>query len=257
MQEAHLSVIKLIFSKGVLLVGHRQEALSISDHMAAASIGSDTGGSTRTPAAFCGIVGFKPTTTRMSSDGVFPLSQSFDAAGPMANSVSCCAILDSLMAGGAGEDETPVAIDGLKLAMPKGYLFENLDPHVSCSFSMAIDQLQPPVLTLSILPSMKLSFRPSNNPKSIVAAEAYSIHKTRLEADMADRYDPLVAFRLQAGKDILASDYINMLDTRKRVWRAVQASLREFDALVLPTAPILRPIIVVAGYRVKNPTKRP
>ena len=70
-------------------------AVSISDHMAAASIGSDTGGSTRTPAAFCGIVGFKPTTTRMSSDGIFPLSQSFDAAGPMANSVSCCAILGS------------------------------------------------------------------------------------------------------------------------------------------------------------------
>ena len=210
--------------------------------MAAASIGSDTGGSTRTPAAFCGIVGFKPTTNRMSPNGVFPLSQSFDAAGPMASSVSCCAILDSLMAGGAGEDEAPISIDGLKLAMPKGYLFENLDSHVAHSFNMAIDQLATAGADIVDITIGEIeALKPSNNPKSIVAAEAYSIHKTRLEAGMADRYDPFVAFRLRAGKDILASDYINMLDTRKQVWQAVQASLRDFDALVLPTAPILPP----------------
>lgn len=217
-------------------------AVSISDHMAAASIGSDTGGSTRTPAAFCGIVGFKPTTTRMSSDGVFPLSQSFDAAGPMANSVSCCAILDSLMAGGPGEDEGPFALHGTRLAIPKGYLFEDLDPHVAQSFNVAIDQLASAGAEIVDITINEIeALRPSNNPKSIVAAEAYSVHKARLEDGMGDRYDPLVAFRLRSGKDILASDYINMLNMRKNVWRAVQISLRGFDALILPTAPILPP----------------
>ena len=94
------------FTKGRVAGGSSSgSAVSISDGMAPATIGSDTGGSTRAPAAFCGIVGLKPTTTRMPSDGIFPLSRSFDAAGPMASTVSCCAILDSLMAGGSGEDE--------------------------------------------------------------------------------------------------------------------------------------------------------
>ena len=76
-----------------------------------------------------------------------------------------------------------------------------------------------------------------------MAAEAYAIHKMRLEAGMGDRYDPLVASRLQSGKDIPASDYINMLDQRKQVWQAVQTRLQGFDALVLPTAPILPPLL--------------
>ncbi|MDC1382294.1 amidase [Candidatus Puniceispirillum sp.] len=217
-------------------------AVSISDHMAAASIGSDTGGSTRTPAAFCGIVGFKPTTTRIPSEGVYPLSQSFDAAGPMANSVSCCAILDSLMAGGPGEDELHSIVKGLRLAIPKGYLFEDLDPHVAHSFDCAIDMLAAAGAEIVDVTFAAIeNLRPSNNPKSIVAAEAYQVHKTRLESGMSSSYDPFVAYRLQSGKNILASEYIEMFETRKQVWAEVQAKFRGFDALVLPTAPILPP----------------
>ena len=217
-------------------------AVSISDHMAAASIGSDTGGSTRTPAAFCGIVGFKPTTTRIPSEGVYPLSQSFDAAGPMANSVSCCAILDSLMAGGPGEDELHSIVKGLRLAIPKGYLFEDLDPHVAHSFDCAIDMLAAAGAEIADVTFAAIeNLRPSNNPKSIVAAEAYQVHKTRLESGMSSSYDPFVAYRLQSGKNILASEYIEMFETRKQVWAEVQAKFRGFDALVLPTAPILPP----------------
>ncbi len=217
-------------------------AVSISDHMAAASIGSDTGGSTRTPAAFCGIVGFKPTTTRMPSNGIYPLSRSFDAPGPMANSVSCCTILDSLMAGGLGEEESPFGVKGLRLAMPKGYLFEELDPHVASSFDTAIDQLAAAgadIVDIKIAEIEEL--QPSNNSKSIVAAEAYQVHKDRLESSLIHSYDPFVAFRLQCGKGILASEYIEMFEMRERVWANIQATFREFDALVLPTAPILPP----------------
>ena len=217
-------------------------AVSISDSMAAATIGSDTGGSTRAPAAFCGIVGLKPTTTRMPSAGVYPLSSSFDAAGPMANTVSCCAILDHVMAGGSGSDEPPMAIAGLRLAMPKGYLFEQLDPHVAKSFDAAIDRLSKAgakIVDISIAEIEAL--RPSNNTKSIVAAEAYHLHKSRLEAGLGTDYDPLIAHRLQGGKDILASDYIEMFATRKQIWAAVQAATRGFDALVLPTSPTIPP----------------
>ncbi len=101
-------------------------AVSIADGMAAATIGTDTGGSTRAPAALCGIVGMKPTTHRMPSAGVYPLSTSFDAAGPMAASATCCAILDDVMTGGEGRQETAFPVAGLRLALPRGYLFDDL-----------------------------------------------------------------------------------------------------------------------------------
>jgi len=212
--------------------------------MAPATIGSDTGGSTRTPAAFCGIVGLKPTTTRMPSQGIFPLSRSFDAAGPMANSVSCCAILDSLMAGGNGDDPPPFAVKGLRLALPKGYLFEDLDPHVANSFAAAIDRLSTAGANIVDISLAEIeAMRPSNNTKSIVAAEAYQIHKVRLESGMGKDYDPFIAFRLQGGKNILASEYIEMVETRKAVWQSVQAAVRGYDALALPTSPILPPAL--------------
>ena len=106
-------------------------AVSIADGMSAATIGSDTGGSTRAPAAFCGIVGLKPTANRMPSAGVYPLSTSFDAAGPMGHSAECCAIMDDIMAGGSGRAETPFPVAGLRLAIPRGYLFDDLDPAVA------------------------------------------------------------------------------------------------------------------------------
>jgi len=232
-------------SKGRVAGGSSSgSAVSISDGMAPATIGSDTGGSTRTPAAFCGIVGLKPTTTRMPSQGIFPLSRSFDAAGPMANSVSCCAILDSLMAGGNGDENPPFAVKGLRLALPKGYLFEDLDPHVANSFAAAIDRLSTAGANIVDISLAEIeAMRPSNNTKSIVAAEAYQIHKARLEAGMGKDYDPFIAFRLQGGKNILASEYIEMVETRKAVWQSVQAAVRGYDALALPTSPILPPAL--------------
>ena len=232
-------------SKGRVAGGSSSgSAVSISDGMAPATIGSDTGGSTRTPAAFCGIVGLKPTTTRMPSQGIFPLSRSFDAAGPMANSVSCCAILDSLMAGGNGDENPPFAVKGLRLALPKGYLFEDLDPHVANSFAAAIDRLSTAGANIVDISLAEIeAMRPSNNKKSIVAAEAYQIHKARLEAGMGKDYDPFIAFRLQGGKNILASEYIEMVETRKAVWQSVQAAVRGYDALALPTSPILPPAL--------------
>ena len=217
-------------------------AVSISDNMAPATIGSDTGGSTRVPAAFCSIVGLKPTTTRMPGAGVFPLSTSFDAAGPMANSVSCCAILDDIMAGGPGDDASAMPVKGLRLAMPKGYLFDDLDPHIASCFAAAIDRLSAAGASITDITIAAIeAVKPSNRAKSIVAAEAYQIHKSRLEASQGEGYDPLIAFRLGGGKDILASDYIEMMHTRRAIWAEVHAAVDDFDALVLPTSPAIPP----------------
>src|SRR5665213_3342171 len=75
-------------------------AVSVTDGMALAALGTDTGGSCRIPAALCGLVGFKPTARRIPLAGAFPLSTSLDSIGPIASSVQCCATLDAIMAGG-------------------------------------------------------------------------------------------------------------------------------------------------------------
>ena len=212
-------------------------AVSIADGMAAATIGSDTGGSTRTPAAFCGIVGMKPTARRMPSGGVYPLSSSFDAAGPMGHSAACCAILDDIMAGGAGRTETPFPAAGLRLAIPRGYLFEDLDPEVAAAFDAAAGRLSAAGAMISeIRIDILEELRPANRPRSIVSAEAHEFHRRRL-ADRRDGYDPYVAARLEAGGDISAADYIAMHREREATCAAVQAVTRPFDALLVPTSP--------------------
>ena len=218
-------------------------AVSISDGMSAATIGSDTGGSTRAPAVFCGIVGLKPTTTRMPSDGIYPLSTSFDAAGPMGHSTDCCAVMDDIMAGGAGRAETPFPVAGLRLAIPRGYLFDELDPEVAAGFEAAVARLSAAGAAISdIRLDILEELRPANRPKSIVSAEAFAIHRDQLAA-RRDGYDPYVATRLDGGGDILAADYIAMHRERDATCAAVQAVTRPFDALVLPTSPCVPPKI--------------
>jgi len=212
-------------------------AVSIADGMATATIGSDTGGSTRAPAAFCGIVGMKPTARRMPPEGVYPLSTSFDAAGPMGHSAACCAIMDDIMAGGSGQAETPFPVTGLRLAIPRGYLFEDLDPEVAAGFDAAVARLSAAGAMISeIRLDILEELRPANRPKSIVSAEAHELHRG-LIARRRDGYDPQIAARLDAGGDISAADYIAMHRERAETCRAVQAVTRPFDALLVPTSP--------------------
>ena len=214
-------------------------AVSIADNMAAATIGTDTGGSTRAPAAMCGIVGMKPTARRMPSHGVYPLSTSFDAAGPMATSVQCCAILDDLMTGGNGHAETPFPVAGLRLALPRGYLFEDLDPEVASAFDAAVDRLSAAGAHITDIRLDHLEeLRPANRPKSIVSAEAHEQHR-QMMATRRESYDPYVAARLDAGGDISAADFIAMIREREQTAAAVKAVTRPFDALVLPTSPAI------------------
>ena len=126
---------------GRVVGGHHQEVASISDEYGTTRLGQPPADQPA-PAAFCSIVGLKPTTTRMPGvPGQSVLSTSFDAAGPMANSVSRCAILDDIMAGGPGDDASAMPVAYPRLAMPKGYLFDDLDPHTMPHVSLAIDWL--------------------------------------------------------------------------------------------------------------------
>src|SRR5215813_12058388 len=111
--------------------------VSVPDGMAAVAIGTDTGGSVRIPAAFCGLVGFKPTQARVPRDGASPLSSSLDSIGPLARSTEDCAIVDAIMAGEEPVIPEAIPVEGLRLAVPQTIMLDALEPAVAAAFERA------------------------------------------------------------------------------------------------------------------------
>src|SRR5215218_378839 len=105
--------------------------VAVADDMCEIAIGTDTGGSTRIPAALCGIVGWKPSKQRVPTDGAFPLSFTLDSIGPMAKSVAECALADAVMAGEAAPGLEPASLSGLRLGIWQGMPFDGIDATVS------------------------------------------------------------------------------------------------------------------------------
>src|SRR6201996_1003938 len=116
-------------------------AVSIADGMAYGALGTDTGGSCRIPAAFNGIVGFKPTQRRVPLDGGVPLSSTLDSFGPLANSVACCATLDAVLADESFAPIRPRPIKGLRLAVPTTVALDGLDDAVAKTFERTLETL--------------------------------------------------------------------------------------------------------------------
>src|SRR5207253_3908450 len=112
-------------------------AVSVVDRMAHGALGTDTGGSCRIPAAYNGIVGFKPTQRRVPLDGAVPLSFTLDSIGPLARSVSCCAILDAVLANEPIVALKPRPVKGMRLAVPTTIALDDLDADVAETFERA------------------------------------------------------------------------------------------------------------------------
>jgi len=216
-------------------------AVAVADGMIPAALGTDTGGSCRIPAAFCGIVGFKPTQRRVSLNGVFPLAPSLDSVGPLANSASCCAALDSVLSGGQGEDEPPLPIARLTIGVIEGAVDERLDAAVATAFAAALTRLAEAGAQLRpiLLPELAELPRVYRNG-SIVEFEAFAVHRANL-AKSREQYDPWVLARLEAGGGKSAADYIDLMGHRARIRATIEARASAFDALVLPTVPIAPP----------------
>src|SRR5689334_17403837 len=117
-------------------------AVAVADGMCEITIGTDTGGSTRIPAALCGIVGFKPSQRRVPTAGAFPLSFTLDSIGPMARSVADCALADAVMAAEEPQVSERVALAGLRLGVAQGLPLQDLDADVGREFSAATARLR-------------------------------------------------------------------------------------------------------------------
>jgi aspartyl-tRNA(Asn)/glutamyl-tRNA(Gln) amidotransferase subunit A len=214
-------------------------AVAAADGMCRLSIGTDTGGSTRIPAAVCGIVGFKPTAKRVPTTGAFPLSFSLDSIGPLATSVADCALADAVMAGIAPEPLHPASLTGARLGLVKGLVLENMDNTVGPAFEKAVAKLGSAKRSdVTLAPLTMLA--DINARGGIAPPEAHAIHRDLLATDAAG-LDPNVRLRLQRGGDVTAADYILNMRARLTAIAVMDQLFDDFDALVLPTTPIVAP----------------
>ena len=218
-------------------------AVAVADGMCEIAIGSDTGGSTRIPAALCGITGFKPSRQRVSTEGAFPLSYTLDSIGPMAKNVNDCFNADAVMAGDAPTPLEAMPLAGLRFGVAQGLPLENLDDTVGRRFPEALDRLERAGarLTYEKMPLLDDMMKALSRT-SILMAEAYSIHKERL-ARRGDAVDQIVRARIDRGAGIAAADYIDAVRDRAALIRAMDARLAALDALLVPTTPIVAPLL--------------
>ncbi len=218
-------------------------AVAVADGMCEIAIGTDTGGSTRIPAALCGLVGWKPSKQRVPTDGAFPLSFTLDSIGPMAKSVTDCAVGDAVMAGEAAPTLAPVSLSGLRLGIWQGMPFDAIDNTVSATWSAAVARLAQAGVRFSDEKISLVDDMVQINAKGGFApTEAFSIHRERLKHRGAG-VDPFIRVRIERGGTVPAYDYIDMAQTRRRLVQAMDARMAPLDALVLPTTPIVAPTL--------------
>jgi aspartyl-tRNA(Asn)/glutamyl-tRNA(Gln) amidotransferase subunit A len=218
-------------------------AVSVADAMACGGLGTDTGGSCRIPAALCGIVGYKPTASRVPTAGAFPLSPSLDSVGPLAPTVDCCAVLDAVLAGEPIEAPRAFPLEGLRMAVPQTMVLESVEPEVASAFERALAALRKAGARVTDLPLRELAELPQINAKGgLAAAESYAIHRA-LIARAEKQYDPRVLARILRGREQDAADYLDLLDARADFIRRLAVVTAPYDALVLPTVPVVAPRI--------------
>jgi aspartyl-tRNA(Asn)/glutamyl-tRNA(Gln) amidotransferase subunit A len=219
-------------------------AVAVADGMAVAGLGTDTGGSCRIPAAFCGVTGFKPTAARVPLDGIVPLSFSLDSVGPLARSVDCCAVVDDVFAGGSGL----VADDGrepgrLRLGALSDLVLDEIESEVAEAYQRALSALSAGGVTVQDVAFPELvDVVHLYRQGGLAAAEAYAWHQ-ELMAERGDEYDQRVRTRIEPGGKASAAYYVEVLQGRRRLIDVAARRLAGFDAFVLPTVPILPPAI--------------
>jgi aspartyl-tRNA(Asn)/glutamyl-tRNA(Gln) amidotransferase subunit A len=217
--------------------------VSVLDGMAHAALGTDTGGSCRIPAAFNGIVGYKPTMRRVPLDGAVPLSFSLDSIGPLARSVACCAAMDAVLAGEPDFELKPRVIKGMRLAIPTTIAMDELDPVVSEAFERAIKLLTEKGALIERIEVPAFNDIPLMSSKGgFTAAESFAWHRELLMAK-GDVYDPRVSVRIARGEAMTAADYIDLLPMRRSLIARAEATMAPYDALVMPTCAIAPPSI--------------
>ncbi len=219
-------------------------AASVVRGQAAMGLGTDTGGSVRIPAAFCGIVGFKPTQARITRAGTFPLAETLDSIGPLANSVACCRISDAILADAPIEAYPPVALAGLRFAVPEDFVLTDVDAIVGAAFERALATLSKAGARVERVRFPEFARMPEIMARGTIAnAESFAFHRRAGLLERRDGYDPNVAARLDIGARMTAGDYLDLLHARAETIRETNRRSADYDALLIPATAIVAPRI--------------
>jgi Asp-tRNA(Asn)/Glu-tRNA(Gln) amidotransferase A subunit family amidase len=217
--------------------------------MGYASIGTDTAGSIREPAALCGCVGLKATYGRVPSRGVIPLSASLDHVGPLARSVADVAIVLRAIAGFDAADMTTAEVlvadylSGMKesparlrVGVSRDYFFDDLDVEVASTMNHALDTIR------TIAAQMKEVRLDVPTDRTLQKAESYANHAESV-AKSPELYDPETVRRIRSGENVSAAEYIQQRRELERVRRSIRSIFADIDLLVTPTTPMPAPSI--------------
>jgi aspartyl-tRNA(Asn)/glutamyl-tRNA(Gln) amidotransferase subunit A len=227
---------------------------AVAARLTFAALGSDTGGSIRMPAHFCGVTGLKTTVGRISRSGAMPLSQSLDTVGPLARSAEDCALLLGLMAGEDPDDPTAIAgpvpdyvaatqgsIKGLSIGVPTAFYVDELDPEVALAFdeTLAVLKREGAHIVRVELPEQR---RLTAACQLVLAVEAAAFHK-RWMIERPQDYGPQVLMRLQNGLAIPGVSYLEAMRWRGPALAEHLAAVAGVDAVIAPVAPVAAPTI--------------
>ncbi|MDP3078729.1 amidase [Bradyrhizobium sp.] len=227
---------------------------AVAARLTFAALGSDTGGSIRLPAHFCGVTGLKTTVGRVSRAGAMPLSQSLDTVGPLAQSAEDCALLLGLMAGADPADPTAIAgplpdymaatrepIKGLTIGVPTAFYVDDLDPEVARIFEEALAVLKREganIVQVELPEQRQLTAA----CQFVLATEAAAFHK-RWMIERPGDYGAQVLMRLQNGLAVSGVSYLEAMRWRGPALAAHNAAVAGVDAMIMPVSPVAAPTI--------------
>jgi len=228
-------------------------AVAVAARLCYAAIGTDTGGSIRQPAGYCGVVGLKPTYGRVSTSGVIPLSWSLDHVGPMTRTTKDAALVLQAIAGYDRNDlasiDTPVpdfianisdSTKSMRLGIPRAFFCDELDSDISAAMEAALAVLKKMTASQRDIAPLATdgSYSSWTEPYGTVfTAEAYAFHKDHVEKS-PQLYQPATLKRLRVGAEVMATKYIKSRREMERVRRLIGNVFENVDALITPTVRI-------------------
>jgi len=214
-------------------------AASVAFDLAAAAIGSDTGGSVRIPSAWNDLVGLKTTSGRLTLEGVVPLCLKFDTVGPLTRTVEDAALLLGAMEGHKGPDLRGATLAGRRFAALQTSVLDDIRPEPLAAYENAVERLRAAGATVEKLAVPELEDAMAQSPV-LFAAEAYGLWRDVIEA-APEKMFPQILERFRSGQDVTGPDYVaawTKVDAARAAWDAATAG---FDAVLAPTAPNLPP----------------
>ncbi len=225
-------------------------AASVAAGLGYAAIGTDTAGSIRLPAAYCGVVGLKPTFGRVSARSVVPLAWSYDHVGPIAKSAYDAALLLQVIAGYDSGDPPSVNLpvpdcishiqelpSGLRIGVARAYFFDDLDPEVAAAVERAIQVFRE--LRVQIREEIKLEI---STDRTLSSAESYAFHQSVLKRS-PELYQSTTLTRIKSGQNISAAEVEHAKRELEASRHAIRKTFEEVDIALTPTVPINPPRI--------------